>query len=323
MNQTRDAVDVSGWEPLVERLHKYFHDHAHSECLLWVNPAQIDLFADSEFVKDRRVQVPINHPRFDVSLGPYLVQLDLAKSADADVLRASVESAWDAWGSGQLLACQGQPIAGWVEAGVEPKTLARHWAMHCHLHRRSGYSKLLRFHDPSVREWLWPTLTATQRRALLGPATSLFSIGRQKTLIQHCAEQGGLPGQLDSHEVEHLPNFTLENHQWDQVEEYAVVHAAWVAWTSTQPVGGGRHLDARWEQGVFAALSHASRHGVLDPQDRELFALHAMQIGSDFHTSTLMRPVWEKTIAGDFYGSAIEEVFDRPANQLHTYLSAP
>lgn len=320
MSDTIDIVDVPGWQCHVEYLHRYFFEHADAMCLVWVNPAQYDLFEDVSHVQERRVQMPIQHPRFDAALGPYLVPLDLAKSADADVLRTSVESAWNAWGNEQLLAGQGQPVAGWVATSSEPRALALHWAMHCHLHRRGGLSKLLRFHDPSVREWLWPVLTPTQRAALLGPATSMLSIGRSRTLNHHRSEPAGVSGPHDRSVSERHSSLTLENGQWDQVEEYGTVHAAWVAWAGTQPNGAGRQHATGWEQGIFAALSYASRYGVCDVQDRELFALHALQMNGDFHACPRMRPVWEKTLAGDFYGSAIEEVFARPANQLHTYL---
>lgn len=320
MNDSIDIVDAPTWQFHVEYLQRYFFENAGAKCLVWVNPAQYDLFENFSPVQERRVQMPIQHPRFDVALGPYLVPLDLAKSADADVLRTSVESAWNAWGSEQLLAGHGQPVAGWVETSAEPKALARHWAAHCHLHRRGGLNKLLRFHDPSVREWLWPVLTPMQRSALLGPATSLLSIGRSRTFNHHRCDLAGVSGSHDKSVSERHSSLTLENGQWEQVEEYATVHAAWVAWSGTQPDGAGRRLATGWEQGIFAALSHTSGYGVLDAQDRELFALHALQLNGDFHVSPRMQPVWAKTRTGEFYGSAIEEVFERPANQLHTYL---
>ena len=303
MNNSADIIDVPGWPQYVEYLHRYFYEHADAKCLLWINPGKTDPFEADQFVQERRVQVAIHHPRFDVARGPYLVPLELSRSADADTLRTSVEIAWEAWTSSQLCDCQGQPIAGWVEASAQPKALALYWARHCHLHRHNGLSRLLRFHDPSVREWLWPTLTARQQRALLGPATSLFSIGRTQSLIHHAApDPGG---------SERFPPLLLEDNQWTQIEDYAAVHAAWVEW-------GAKPKDQGWEQGIFTALSHASRYGVIDVQDRQLFALHALQLNGNFHTSPCMRPVWERTRAGDFYSSAVEEVFERPANQLHT-----
>ncbi|MES2016035.1 MAG: DUF4123 domain-containing protein [Pseudomonadota bacterium] len=307
MNDAIDTVDVPAWQAHVEHLHRHFHEHAHERCLLWVNPAQADPFAADPLVQERRVQVAILHPRFDVALGPYLVPLDLSRSADADVLRSSMAIAWHAWSGAQLRACQGQPVAGWVASAAPPGQLAGHWARHCHLHRHNGLSKLLRFHDPGVREWLWPALTAQQQRILLGPAASLFSIGRAQSLLHHHAA----PAQDDA-------SLVLEAYQWAQVDDYAVVHAAWVAWNAMQPADSATLAIKGWEQGIFSALSHASRYGVMDAQDRQLFALHALQLNDDFHRSERMAAVWDKTRAGDFYSSAVENVFKRPADQFHT-----
>ena len=319
MNDAIENADVPAWQHQVEYLHKYFYQHAESKCLLWINPAQADPFDGDPLVQEHRVQVAILHPRFDVALGPYLVPLDLSRSADADVLRKSVEIAWEAWTSGQLRACFGQPVAGWVETSAEPEVLALHWARHCHLHRYNGLSKLLRFHDPSVREWLWPTLTVHQQRALLGPAASLFSIGRAQSLIHQRGAESGTACLSDSGASAPFPALVLEEHQWAQVEDYAAVHAAWVAWGAAQSEKTAG-LTANGEQSIFKALSQASRYGVVDAKDRQLFALHALQLKGDFHALPSMPPVWKKTLAGEFYSSAVEDVFERPADQLHMHL---
>jgi hypothetical protein len=309
-----DFVDAAGWEAYVEYLHRYFSQHAGAKCLLWVNPAQGDPFEDNLHVRTVRFRVPVNHPRYDVSVGPYLVPLDLAVSIDADVLRESVRLAWQAWEFASLLAMQGQPICGWIAHG-DARSLALHWAIRCHLHRRNGLAKLLRFHDPSVREWLWTTLSASQRSSLLGPAASVFSIGRAHALVHHLRDGGAIIPALDE-----MPSLTLTDAQWEQVEEYATVHAAWLAWHDG-PTGRDMDLDLpAWEQTVLGALKQASNYGVVDAEDRQLFALHTLQFGANFHTSKSMLPVWTKTRSGSHYGNAIEQVMGIPVDQLTTRL---
>ena len=312
MNDTFYAVDVGGWEPHVEYLHKHLYEHADAKCLLWVNPAQVDSFAESERVQDARMNVPINHPRFDVNVGPYLVPLNLSVSADADIFRDSVKLAWDAWDIDSLHAMAGQPIGGWVVTTSDAKALATHWATRCHVHRRNGLTKLLRFHDPSVREWLWPSLNALQQRALLGPASSIFSIGRGLELVKQQCETLA-PG-LES---DNFTRLLLSDDQWDQVEEYATVHAAWLAWTDARGDCATETRRSGWEQSVFAALVHATDYGIVDAQDRELFARHALLLDAAFHTSSKMLPVWVKTRAGEYYGNALEQVFGLPVDQFN------
>jgi hypothetical protein len=310
MNHPLDEGAAHTWEGAAEDLHRYFHDVASGKCLLWVNPAQSDPFNTVPLVEEHRVRVPINHPRFDVRLGPYLVPLDLSKSADADLFRDSVERAWVAWTIESLSAFCGQPIAGWVATLAPVQALAQHWAWRCHLHTRQGLSKLLRFHDPGVREWLWSTLSEQQRHSLLGPAHSLLAIGRGRILLRQM--RSSVPAPADA-----IPSLALNETQWEQVDSYSTVHAAWIAW-SAEPEKRDKPAAA-WEQGVLKALSHATRYGVTDAADRELYALHALQLGGAFHTEERMRPVWERTLAGDYYGSALEEIFARPADQLHSH----
>lgn len=298
------------WHETAKELQRYFAERADSQCLLWVNPAQSDPFHEVPLVRERRVCVPINHPRFDVRLGPYLVPLNLTQSEDMDLFRDSVDKGWQAWTADSLNAFAGQPIAGWVAAQAPATELARHWAWRCHLHTRRGLSKLLRFHDPSVREWLWQSLTEQQKRLLLGPAKCILSIGRGHSLVHHVMPPQDTSGDAGQ-------PLLLDEKQWVQVEDYATVHAAWLAFSlgsnDHAPIGGG------WPQDVFEALSHATTFGINAMLDRELFALHALQLGGAFHTAGRMLPVWEKTRSGNYYGSAVEEVFGRPGDQLHQY----
>jgi hypothetical protein len=312
-------TDVSAvapdWQPHLQHLHRQFHQFAADQCLLWVNPAQGDPFEGNPLVAERRVRVPIVHLRFDVQFAPYLVPLDLSKSADAELFEASVRIAWEAWTWDSLQAFGGQPIAGWVIANGTPKALAQHWANNCHLHVFNRLGKLLRFHDPGVREWLWPTLSAIQQRQLLGPTQSLIAFDRQQNLMQQ--DQMGIePSGPDESASQRL---TLSADQWEQVENYATVHAGWLAEYAEQP-GRAATLAKRWEQGVFAALRLASLHGIGDQDDRALFARHALQLGSDFHGNDRLQAVWQRTRAGDFYGGALEEVSGHAADQLHMYL---
>ncbi len=304
---------VHGWQRHVEYLHEHFYDTANGQCVVWVNPAQFDPFEGNALVDEIRVKLPIRHPRYDPDSGPYLVALDLARSTHADVLRESVELAWNAWSKEWLGTLSGQPIAGWVATQSDAKALAAHWATRCHVHMRGTLSKLLRFHDPSVREWLWPSLNTEQKRALLGPATSLFSIGREQVLLQHTIDAGMRASAP-------FPALILSEAQWKQVEDFATAHAAWLNWIAEPDALPKGRPDAGWENPVFFALSHATSYGILDWRDRELFALHVLQLGGSFHDSKQMLPVWAQTRAGASYGRAIEQVFSISVENFHTHL---
>jgi hypothetical protein len=314
---------AESWESHLQTLHRQFYETADGQCLLWVNPAQGDPFTEDPIVEERRVRVPIAHSRFDVRFAPYLVALDVSKSPDSDLFKASLQMAWEAWKLESLLARNGQPIAGWVVTTATPKTLAHYWASNCHLHFANGLSKLLRFHDPSAREWLWPILDRDQQQQLLGPAQSLIALNRQQNLMRQDAfvsARNANPEQSTRHGSTAQKLF-LTATQWAQVDDYAAVHAAWLECCVLQPEYRVKSAqNPVWQQGVFAALQQASQYGIHDQQERTLFARHALQLGCDFHAHDKLQPVWKKTQAGEFYGAALEEVFGQPINEFPEYL---
>jgi hypothetical protein len=305
---------MQDWESSLQTLHKLFAEVSGDSCLLWVNPAQGDPFEDDALVQERRVRVPISHPRMDLRFAPYLVPLTLDSYEDADIFKRSVQLAWQSWSLDSLNFANGQPIAGWAVTSRPVQQLARHWATHCHLHQHGGLTQLLRFHDPGVREWLWPTLRPAQRRQLLGPATTLIGFDRQQALMFHEMDGGELSADGDGH-------LTLDGLQWAQVEDYAALHAAWLQWCQRAAPGSAEKLPVLQEQRIFSALSHASRYGIHDPQDRTLFALHALELGPDFHADQRLQAVWKLTATGEFYGGALEDVTKHAADQLHRYLT--
>jgi hypothetical protein len=310
MNNILDESSTCAWQQTAEHLEKYFHEVSNAKCLLWVNPAQSDPFEAVPLVEEHRLRVPIRHPRFDVRYGPYLVPLDLRDNTAISLFKESVEQAWLAWTRESLSAHLGQPIAGWVATQAPAQRLATHWAANCHIHVRQRLTKLLRFHDPGVREWLWPTLTEQQRHSLLGHADRIFSIGREHVLQSHGRTSS-------SFSVDAIPPLALQEEQWAQVEDYASVHAAWLTWRPS--LENPENYTTGWEHDVFEALKRATSYGLKDAGDRELFALHVLQFGRDFHNSEEMIPVWKKTLAADHYGNVLEEVFARPVDQIRLH----
>jgi hypothetical protein len=311
---------ASTWQDCAQALHSHIYSTANDQCLLWVNPAQMDAFADNSWVQKNRVTVPITHPRFDTKFAPYLVALDISSSMGSDILQQSVQIAYEAWALPSLQAYSGQPVAGWVVTSGSAAALASHWASLIYLHMVDGLTKLLRFHDPSVREWLWPSLSATQQALLLGPATQLLGINRQQQVMQHQLLE-------PQPAVAAAKKLFLTEQQWQQVEDYAAVHEAWLLQATevenTSNLAQWRKaLPARWHDTLLKALQSVTQYGIASPEDRALFAQHALQMGADFYNHPLLKDVWTKTKGGDFYGGALEEVTRHPAHTLAVYLRA-
>ena len=309
-------TELEPWQPHLQELHRQFFEKSGDRCLLWVNPAQGDPFSDEQLVDERKVRVPIRHANFELKLASYVVVLDLSKSRDADIFKRSAAIAWQAWEQGNLQAFNGQAIGGWVASDQSAQSLALHWATNCHIHSVNGLTKLLRFHDPGVREWLWPALTTKQQERLLGPAKFVIAFNRNQKLMAHALTSGVTKASDDN-----IGKLLLTLAQWEQVGDYAVLHSAWLRCCLSIPAF--RQIlttQTCWERRIFAALHVAYEYGIYDSQDRELFATHAILLGADFHEHEKMHPVWEKTRTGNYYGAACEDVSARPVDQLQDYL---
>lgn len=314
MNNHIELEAEASWEQYVEHFHKLFSDSGEGKCLLWVDPARVDPLG--ELCAGKMVPVLINHPRFDTNSAPYLVELDLSRSSDADLFRISVEISWNSWSIDELTARKGQYICGWVQAPDGAKALAHHWATRCHLHRKNGASYLLRFQDPGIREWLWSLLDQHQKEILLGPASRLFSVSRNRHVITH-----EVPSAILKRETSKISALMLDSSQFVQLEDYQVAHSAWLELMSDHehafdaPIG--------WERNLFRSLTRATEIGILHELDRTLFAKHVLQMGSAFIGWDRMKSVWRKTCLGEPYGRAVEEVFSITPDRLHTVFATP
>lgn len=303
-------------EAIIEMLLQHLHNASTDHILLWVDPAQQDVFGDHPLIEQLRVRVPIRHARFDPALAPYLVPLNTSKYNEAQLFGESVRLAWQAWQMPSLLEGNGQSVCGWAICSAPAVKLAAHWGQYCSLHRVGMQSMRLRFHDPSVREWLWPALSPTQQRQLLGPAQALLSIGRQGQVVRHAlaAETNG----IETSWMAETSTLTLSDAQWSDVNDYATLHGAWLDYCllneAHRQTLSRKHPS--WVANTLSALKQASQFGIADPLDRRLFALHALQFGDTFYLHPKLQMVWPRTQQGEFYGGALEDATQQPAEQL-------
>ena len=320
MKQVDPTNDSVPWKSILLSLQERFTDVADSRWLLWINRAQGDPF--EAISENRKVEVPILHPRFDLRFALYLLELDLTSSDDVELLEISVQLAWEAWGRENLKSRCGQPIAGWVSTAVTPKELARHWATFTHLHVHDRHSKILRFHDPGVREWLWLMLSAAQQKQLLGPASCISAVDRCQNLMHHMPPTTAAT-RANTRSTATEPRdqkLTLTEDQWNRVEDFAIVHAAWIESHENREINSTAP-QPDWHADIFPALLQATQYGLAHPQDRELFATHVLQMGGEFHCHPKMQAIWTRTRDGDPYAFAIDEVLGRVGWGLPQYLA--
>lgn len=303
------------WNGALQQLHREIHQHGDGRCFVWVDPAQgePDL---GENDPGLRVSVPIAHPHYDQRLAPYLVPLNLGRFNDDCVLAASLELAWTAWSVPFLMARRGQPISGWIISDRSAREVAAYWGRRCYLHFVQGRTHMLRFHDPGVRNMLWQDLDDRQRALLLHPVKALFSLNRHQALESFSApsttsagEDAAVSNRLDE-------QLRLSAHQWQRVNDYATVHAAW-----SYLVGEGLiSRDVAVTEALRNSLGAASSYGITSADDRMLFLVCGLRHGIGFHSHARMADVWRRTADGEALVDAVEAVSGRPFEQLSSYL---
>lgn len=114
-----------------------------------------------------------NSRRLDRQLCPELFALDTSRLEPSLALSACIDEALVELKPHSLRSGAGRRIAGFVQTGPLPETMARHLGSLL-VQRRPGAEgsvlTALHIYDPAVLWWLWPRLADTQRRAVLGPA---------------------------------------------------------------------------------------------------------------------------------------------------------
>lgn len=324
MRESEDPVvdaedsDVSppAWQDLMRQLYRIIAEQGDGKCLAWINPANGDPEL-GEGSEPARIIVPINHRAFDQRFAPYLVELDLSRFADDQYFQDSVAMAWTAWSQPLLAAQRGQPVCGWILTDTAASEVARYWANHCHLHVISGQTRLLRFHDPGVREMLWNDLNDIQRQHLLRPVNTVLAIDRHYELMRH--DTPSIRSDADGVARSIRPStFRLDEDQWKRVADYVTLHAAWVYGLSEGTLPRSRRIDGN----VRASMAAAGSYGLQSEGDRMLFALLALRIGGAFHTDARLTEVWRLTADQESLADAMEQVFHLPIEELINFLSS-
>ncbi|WP_288407156.1 DUF4123 domain-containing protein [uncultured Herbaspirillum sp.] len=314
MENEQLLTTVPAWDRHLNALHRLIAEESDGQCLLWLNPLAHQMGLAGTKAKEC-VAIPIEHPRFDRRFAPSLLPLDLQRYEDSEIFANSVAMAWTAWDFETLQASPGQPIAGWVIGSMSAKELAGHWARSVCIHHEKGQSRLLRFNDPAVREWLWPTLTPTQKSTLIGSADALISIGRQQQ-IELARRELDMEYPQPQERSWQAP-LKLSATQWYRLEHYAEIHAAWMYWLSE---GGDRHQILS-QDCIFSALLAATERGLSHPDDRILFIFHLLQLGEIFYHDARLESVWERTRLGEAYSESITETLGLSAQHLAQFLT--
>ncbi|MBR8319407.1 MULTISPECIES: DUF4123 domain-containing protein [Burkholderia cepacia complex] len=290
-------------DDLVHTLHKAIVTHG-GKCLLVVDPS-LRALDDNPiegvlFSQAKRASVPVEHNAVAPEHWPCLIELDLSSATGAALLAESVRVALADRLPESVARGQGQRIGGWLVVTESLQEVVDHWSDSLLQVDDQGRRCLLRFYDARVLALMWPALTATQRRRLLGPVQTWYALDACAELATYAA-----PGRSQS-------DLEIEDAQWTEFHRHAVVNRALALFMNDverQPV----------QQEVQTAVDSAGRaeqHGLRDREDKIAFVGHALAWHPSFDAHPAMAAVLEKVSGGDLYCAAASELDPRVVEEI-------
>lgn len=132
--------------------------------------------------KGRLHQVSIMHPSILTNKRPLLLELNLAKPFERDVLSYIIDQALIQQSPNYLLSGQGQQYCAWLFSQAPVVRIANDLAHLALQKTHRGKTLLLRFYDPAVFRQLMSILTEPQQHKLYGHIEGWGLLNRSKQL---------------------------------------------------------------------------------------------------------------------------------------------
>ncbi len=297
------VAGAQGGDGLIHTLHNAIKTHG-GKCLLVVDPSlralEDNLGEGALFSQAKRISVPVRHNAVAPEHWPCLIELDLSPASGTALLAESVRTALADRLPASLARGQGQRIGGWLVGTDSLQEVVDHWSASLLQFDNQGHRCLLRFYDARVLALMWPALSPTQRRRLLGPVQTWYA-------LDACAELATYtePGRSQS-------DLEIDDAQWIEFHRHGIINRALALFMNSaerQPV----------RQEVQAAVDSAHRaeqHGLRDHEDKIAFVGHALAWHPSFDAHPAMEPVLEKVSQGALYCAAVSELDSRVVEEI-------
>lgn len=199
-------------------------------------------------------------------------------------------------------------IGGWVITDQSAKALAYR------LRRASLHQGLwVRWSNPTILDLLWPSMTDTQRFALLGTAT-WFCFGWRGQLRRYAAAKSEDPFEPQA------PMPPFNDHQRGLLKNMPLMRDLMGAWTAMCAEQGQR-LPVNADEKLYEHLKSAQLAG-FDPESVAIYAVTAVQLRhgatSDREWASLVRHTAENGLAlRDLLGTLSDEFWKRYSLRDH------
>jgi hypothetical protein len=217
--------------------------------------------------------IQFDHPVFNIQNVPALLPLNL--NEQIEILKQLIQLSFQETRTKALLSGKGRAICGWLFSNEKIQDLSDYIANLCIQKNSITYSYyLLRLYDPAVLNSILNLILPQIRDKILSATICWAVLNGDGVLECYKASKicrGFLTHCLGVNHVEmnHIANIGLEN---QTLLKYRHKY-------KNQP----RYSEAQAREYIRKALLIANQYQLNDEQDKVLFALHYLTIGSEFH----------------------------------------
>ncbi|UVS93060.1 DUF4123 domain-containing protein [Burkholderia glumae] len=307
MNSAHETVTpVAGTQSgdqLIETLRNVVKTHG-DKCYLVVDPSLRSLedipAGGVLFSQAKRASVPIGHNAFAPEHWPCLIELDLSTATGPALLAESVRAALADRLPESIARGQGQRVGGWLVGADSLQEAVDHWSTSLLHFDNLGRQCLLRFYDTRVLALMWPALSSTQRRRLLGPVQTWYALDACAELVAYTAPDGS---QFD---------LEIDDAQWIEFHRHGIINRALALFMND----AGRQPMRQEVQAAVDSAGRAEQHGLRDHEDKIAFVGHALAWHPCFDAHPAMVPILEKVSRGATYGAAVSELDSRAVDEI-------
>lgn len=219
--------------------------------------------------------IHFRHPMFDYTNTPSLLPINRKDKNLYHILKKTILLSYQETKTDWLLSGQGRAICGWLFSNKSIEIVSKYLAELCLQKSRINDGEyLLRFYDPSVLNAISDLILPKVRDKVFAVTTSWFILNGDGMLVKHTAvknHQQIMPFGLGLKKAEKhkIANIGIEN---QTLLKYRCI-------LKEKP----RFSEDQARIQIRKAIEIAEKYQLNDDQDKILFALHYLTIGSEFY----------------------------------------
>ncbi|OCG22836.1 hypothetical protein A9G22_06415 [Gilliamella sp. App2-1] len=217
--------------------------------------------------------IQFDHPMFNIQNVPVLLPFNL--NEQIEILKQLIQLSFQETRTKALLSGKGRAICGWLFSNEKIQDLSDYIANLCiQKHSMSFNYYLLRIYDPAVLSSLLSLILPQIKDKILS-ATTCWAVLNGDGVLE-CYKAAKIRWEFVVHRL------GLNNQEMKDIANIGIENQTLIKYRhkyKNQP----RYHEAQAREHIRKALLIANQYQLNDEQDKVLFALHYLTIGSEFH----------------------------------------